>query len=158
MKISFLAIDEYKPQDATTNPSLILAAAQMPAYQELVEEAIAYGKKLGGWVWLMESWEDPTPHSLCLHGSESSRYEHVQLRCRTFRNFQAPASDRLNSSGSYASLSGCCYFLQFFVFVWLGFCFDLFCFIDWLIDSFIGSLIDWFICSFSLVFGDRVSM
>ncbi|XP_015358568.1 transaldolase [Marmota marmota marmota] len=44
----FLAIDEYKPQDATTNPSLILAAAQMPAYQELVEEAIAYGKKLGG--------------------------------------------------------------------------------------------------------------
>ncbi|EDM12034.1 transaldolase 1, isoform CRA_b [Rattus norvegicus] len=44
----FNAIDEYKPQDATTNPSLILAAAQMPAYQELVEEAIAYGKKLGG--------------------------------------------------------------------------------------------------------------
>uniref|UniRef100_A0A2I3GX67 Transaldolase 1 n=1 Tax=Nomascus leucogenys TaxID=61853 RepID=A0A2I3GX67_NOMLE len=37
----FHAIDEYKPQDATTNPSLILAAAQMPAYQELVEEAIA---------------------------------------------------------------------------------------------------------------------
>ncbi|GAB1292904.1 Transaldolase [Apodemus speciosus] len=44
----FNAIDEYKPQDATTNPSLILAAAQMPAYQGLVEEAIAYGKKLGG--------------------------------------------------------------------------------------------------------------
>ncbi|XP_072615304.1 transaldolase isoform X1 [Vulpes vulpes] len=44
----FHAIDEYKPQDATTNPSLILAAAQMPAYQELVEEAIAYGRRLGG--------------------------------------------------------------------------------------------------------------
>lgn len=43
-----LAIEEYKPQDATTNPSLILAAAQMPTYQELVEEAIAYGKRLGG--------------------------------------------------------------------------------------------------------------
>lgn len=42
------AIDEYKPQDATTNPSLILAAAQMPAYQELVEEAMAYGRRLGG--------------------------------------------------------------------------------------------------------------
>ncbi|XP_060031880.1 transaldolase [Erinaceus europaeus] len=42
------AIEEYKPQDATTNPSLILAAAQMPAYQELVDEAMAYGKKLGG--------------------------------------------------------------------------------------------------------------
>lgn len=44
----FHAIEEYKPQDATTNPSLILAAAQMPVYQELVEAAIAYGKKQGG--------------------------------------------------------------------------------------------------------------
>nr|KAF6267993.1 transaldolase 1 [Pipistrellus kuhlii] len=41
------ALDQLK-QFTTTNPSLILAAAQMPAYQELVEEAIAYGKKLGG--------------------------------------------------------------------------------------------------------------
>uniref|UniRef100_H9H7E2 Transaldolase n=1 Tax=Monodelphis domestica TaxID=13616 RepID=H9H7E2_MONDO len=39
----FRAIDEYKPQDATTNPSLILAAAQMPDYQDLVEEAVEYG-------------------------------------------------------------------------------------------------------------------
>lgn len=37
----FHAIDKYKPQDATTNQSLILAATQMPAFQELVEEAIA---------------------------------------------------------------------------------------------------------------------
>ncbi|XP_063293720.1 transaldolase [Pelobates fuscus] len=44
----FKAIEEYKPQDATTNPSLILAAAQMPDYQDLVKEAIKYGKKLGG--------------------------------------------------------------------------------------------------------------
>ncbi|XP_068800437.1 transaldolase [Struthio camelus] len=44
----FNAIDEYKPLDATTNPSLILAAAQMPAYQELVDDAVEYGKKLGG--------------------------------------------------------------------------------------------------------------
>ncbi|KAM4721823.1 transaldolase [Rhinophrynus dorsalis] len=44
----FNAIEEYKPQDATTNPSLILAAAQMPDYQQLVKDAIEYGKKLGG--------------------------------------------------------------------------------------------------------------
>ncbi|KAM3919691.1 transaldolase [Leptodactylus fuscus] len=44
----FLAIEEYKPQDATTNPSLILAAAQMPEYKQLVTDAIQYGKKLGG--------------------------------------------------------------------------------------------------------------
>ncbi|KAM4617198.1 transaldolase [Discoglossus pictus] len=44
----FNAIEEYKPQDATTNPSLILAASQMPEYQHLVENAVQYGKKLGG--------------------------------------------------------------------------------------------------------------
>src|SRR5262245_62000010 len=36
----FEAIAEYKPQDATTNPSLIYQAAQMPHYQNLVDEAL----------------------------------------------------------------------------------------------------------------------
>ncbi|KAG7283745.1 hypothetical protein CRUP_034369 [Coryphaenoides rupestris] len=44
----FNAIEEYKPQDATTNPSLILAAAKMPAYQHLVDQAIKYGIAKGG--------------------------------------------------------------------------------------------------------------
>uniref|UniRef100_A0A3B4EPI8 Transaldolase n=2 Tax=Pygocentrus nattereri TaxID=42514 RepID=A0A3B4EPI8_PYGNA len=44
----FNAIEEYKPQDATTNPSLILAAAKMPAYQQLVDQAIKYGIAQGG--------------------------------------------------------------------------------------------------------------
>ncbi|TTN17661.1 Transaldolase [Bagarius yarrelli] len=44
----FNAIDAYKPQDATTNPSLILAAAKMPAYQHLVDQAIKYGIANGG--------------------------------------------------------------------------------------------------------------
>ena len=34
------AIAQYTPQDATTNPSLLLAAAQQEAYQDLVEGAI----------------------------------------------------------------------------------------------------------------------
>lgn len=38
------AIRKFKPEDATTNPSLIYKAAQMPAYQNLVDDAIAYGK------------------------------------------------------------------------------------------------------------------
>ncbi|KAA0714582.1 Transaldolase [Triplophysa tibetana] len=46
--INFRAIEEYKPQDATTNPSLILAAAKMPAYQHLVEQAIKFGVAKGG--------------------------------------------------------------------------------------------------------------
>ncbi|XP_036440912.1 transaldolase [Colossoma macropomum] len=44
----FNAIEEYKPQDATTNPSLILAAAKMPAYQQLMDQAIKYGIAQGG--------------------------------------------------------------------------------------------------------------
>ena len=41
----FATLKEYSPQDATTNPSLILKAAQMPAYKSLVEKAIADGRK-----------------------------------------------------------------------------------------------------------------
>ena len=37
------AIRLHRPQDATTNPSLLLAAAQMPQYRHLVDDAIACG-------------------------------------------------------------------------------------------------------------------
>ena len=37
----FGAMEEYKPQDATTNPSLILQAASKPEYKPLVEQAIS---------------------------------------------------------------------------------------------------------------------
>jgi len=43
----FDSLKEFAPQDATTNPSLILKAAQMPAYQPLLEKAIAAGRKSG---------------------------------------------------------------------------------------------------------------
>jgi transaldolase len=39
------SIKEFKPTDSTTNPSLILKASQLPAYKDLVEEAIAWGRK-----------------------------------------------------------------------------------------------------------------
>ena len=42
----FGTLREYAPQDATTNPSLILKAAQMPEYKHLVEKAIADVKKM----------------------------------------------------------------------------------------------------------------
>ncbi|WP_325894909.1 transaldolase [Grimontia sp. NTOU-MAR1] len=38
------AIAKYQPQDATTNPSLILKAAEIPQYAPLIEEAIGYAK------------------------------------------------------------------------------------------------------------------
>ena len=39
------AIRQYQPRDATTNPSLIYQAAQMPQYAHLVEDATAYAKE-----------------------------------------------------------------------------------------------------------------
>jgi transaldolase len=44
----FESIDVYKPQDATTNPSLILAAANKPGYARLIDAAIKYAKEKGG--------------------------------------------------------------------------------------------------------------
>lgn len=41
------AIGKYKPQDATTNPSLILAATKKPEYAGLIDVAVAYGKEHG---------------------------------------------------------------------------------------------------------------
>ena len=43
----FATLKQYAPQDATTNPSLILKAAQMPEYQWLVDKAIADGHASG---------------------------------------------------------------------------------------------------------------
>ncbi|HLV68272.1 MAG TPA: transaldolase [Polyangiaceae bacterium] len=39
------AIARYVPQDATTNPSLLLKAAQVPQYRPLVEDAVAFACK-----------------------------------------------------------------------------------------------------------------
>lgn len=38
------AIKKYQPQDATTNPSLILSASALPQYAPLIDEAVAYAK------------------------------------------------------------------------------------------------------------------
>lgn len=43
----FASIGKYKPQDATTNPSLILAATKKPEYAKLIDVAVAYGKEHG---------------------------------------------------------------------------------------------------------------
>ncbi|KAJ2916149.1 hypothetical protein MD484_g4262, partial [Candolleomyces efflorescens] len=44
----FESIDIYKPQDATTNPSLILAAANKPQYARLIDAAVEFGRSKGG--------------------------------------------------------------------------------------------------------------
>ena len=42
------SIKQFSPEDATTNPSLVLKAAQLPQYRYLIDSAIETAKKLGG--------------------------------------------------------------------------------------------------------------
>ena len=42
------AIRQFTPRDATTNPSLILAAAQIPAYQELIDRSLRESREVCG--------------------------------------------------------------------------------------------------------------
>ncbi|KAJ7167433.1 hypothetical protein C8R43DRAFT_1232332 [Mycena crocata] len=44
----FETIEVYKPQDATTNPSLILAASNKVGYARLIDNAVKHGKSKGG--------------------------------------------------------------------------------------------------------------
>lgn len=42
------SIKKFSPQDATTNPSLVLKAAQLPQYQALIADAIGKARRQGG--------------------------------------------------------------------------------------------------------------
>ena len=42
----FQSIEKFRPRDATTNPSLITAAAKMPAYAHVLDKALREAKKL----------------------------------------------------------------------------------------------------------------
>ncbi|MEO7093448.1 MAG: transaldolase family protein, partial [Polyangiales bacterium] len=42
------SIEKFKPRDATTNPSLITAAAQMPEYADVVDEALRWAQRAAG--------------------------------------------------------------------------------------------------------------
>jgi transaldolase len=64
----FESIKEFKPQDATTNPSLIYAATQKPQYVHLLDEVIAQRKKSG--LSGAAQIEDIIDHLLVKFGSE----------------------------------------------------------------------------------------
>ena len=44
----FESIARYKPQDATTNPSLLYQAAQKPQYEHLIEDALRHASRIPG--------------------------------------------------------------------------------------------------------------
>jgi transaldolase len=64
----FESMKEFKPQDATTNPSLVYAATQKPEYAHLLEEVIADRKKSG--LKGHEQIEDICDHLLVQFGTD----------------------------------------------------------------------------------------
>src|SRR5881296_950672 len=64
----FESIKDFKPQDATTNPSLVYAATQKPEYAHLLEEVIADRKKSG--LKGHEQIEDICDHLLVQFGTD----------------------------------------------------------------------------------------
>lgn len=64
----FEAMRKYKPTDATTNPSLILQAASMPQYKELIDKAVQHGKSVKGTE--AEQLEATTDYLFVLFGCE----------------------------------------------------------------------------------------
>ncbi len=109
------AIAEHKPQDATTNPSLLLQAAQKPQYQELVDEALHFAidspgdeaaraqasfrkvdqiVRLAGCDLLtispdvlaqMEKAEGSVPRRLSVEGAKASNEQKIHLNEKMFR-------------------------------------------------------------------------
>ena len=52
------AMKLYQPQDATTNPSLILNAAQIPEYRKLIDDAVArVMQSKGGFLWACKNYD-----------------------------------------------------------------------------------------------------
>jgi transaldolase len=64
----FESMKKFKPQDATTNPSLVYAATQKPEYAHLIEEVLADRKKSG--LSGREEIEDICDHLLVQFGTD----------------------------------------------------------------------------------------
>lgn len=88
------AIAQYRPQDATTNPSLLFQAAQMPVYHHLIEEATEVAAERGGTHEQMA--EEFIDQLFVLFGSEILKV--VPGRVST----EVPASLSFDTAGSVA--------------------------------------------------------
>ena len=88
------AIAQHRPQDATTNPSLLFQAAQMPAYRHLVEEATEVASEVGGTQQRMA--EEFIDRLFVLFGSEILNV--IPGRVST----EVPASLSFDTAGTFA--------------------------------------------------------
>jgi transaldolase len=62
----FLAIKQFKPTDATTNPSLLLSAAQLPAYRYLIDQTVENVKSFPQEERMAECMDELVKHCILL--------------------------------------------------------------------------------------------
>src|SRR5437667_7110238 len=98
----FATLKEYAPQDATTNPSLILKAAQMPGYKSLVEKAMADNRKSGasGEALLGQIMDD----LLVLFGVEILKVVPGRVSTETDADLSFDTQDLINKAHKFISL------------------------------------------------------
>ncbi len=98
----FGSLKQYTPQDATTNPSLILKAAQMPAYKTLLEKAIADSRPSG----LSGSARvnDVTERLLILFGLEILKIVPGRVSTETDANLSFDTEALINKAHRFISL------------------------------------------------------
>ena len=79
----FESIKDYKPQDATTNPSLVYAATQKPQYGHLLDEVLRDRKNSG--LSGQAQIEDICDHLLVQFGTDIlfALPKHQDRRCRS---------------------------------------------------------------------------
>ena len=97
----FETLKQYAPQDATTNPSLILKAALMPHYKSLVEKAIADGRRSGATgAALLNQISD---HLLVLFGIEILKIVPGRVSTETDANFSFDTAALIDKAHRFIS-------------------------------------------------------
>ncbi len=98
----FEKLKEYTPQDATTNPSLIFKAAQMPDYKVLVDKAIADTRKFGksGQAQISEIMD----YLLVLFGSEILKIVPGRVSTETDANLSFDTQALVNKAHKFIEL------------------------------------------------------
>jgi transaldolase len=93
----FESIKQFKPQDATTNPSLVYAATQKPEYGHLLEGVLADRKKSG--LTGAAQIEDICDHLLVQFGCDTLEVVPGRVSTETDARFRSTLKVRLQKLG-----------------------------------------------------------
>src|ERR1700746_175086 len=98
----FESIKDFKPEDATTNPSLVYAATQKPEYSHLLEEVLADRKKSG--LSGHEQIEDICDHLLVQFGTDILQIVPGRVSTETDARLSCDVEGSMNKARRFVKL------------------------------------------------------